>query len=492
MQYILKPAPEIFIKSHRVRLKMTQQLQSNLVKNFKFHGIDASCIAYFAQVKLSLNNPAQQAKFETVLENTPGVGDIHQVKEVNYTSDEDIYQYIAAVWAPKIIGQSFAVRCKCIRSGHLSSMEFARYIGGKLNQNHPNGGVDLSNPQQLIYFELHRDLLILTIDKKKGVGGFPIGSQGKCLSLLSGGFDSAVASYLTMRRGIKTDFVFFNLGSSRQELEVKEIAYYLWQKYSAAHKIKFISVPFKPVVDEILQQVEHPQMGVVLKRQFLRAASQIANIHNSQCLATGEALAQVASQTLPNLSLIDEVSSHLVLRPLITFQKNEIIDIAREIGTEEFSAKILEYCAVISKRPTTHARAAKIDQQEAKLDDRVLKQAVLNAQVFSIEKLADLRHVKSNVRVVDCLLANEDAANAVVIDIRHPFDIEDKPLLAANDKLAAGIEIIKIAFYDLPQQAPSLATDKNYYLYCDQGVMSRLHAEHLHQDGRANFHVLKF
>ncbi|MEZ5483121.1 MAG: hypothetical protein R3E73_13495 [Porticoccaceae bacterium] len=203
----------------------------------------------------------------------------------------------------------------------------------------------------------------LSLRIPRRLGGFPLGTQIRVMSLISGGFDSTVSSFLTMKRGLRTHFLFFNLGGRAHEVGVKEVAFYLWNRYSGSHRVRFITVPFEDVVAEILTSVENSQMGVILKRMMLRAGTRIADEMDVAALVTGEAVAQVSSQTLANLAVIDSVTEKLVLRPLITFDKNDIIDIARKIGTEEFAAKIRD-CGVISLNPTTRARPERIAEEE--------------------------------------------------------------------------------------------------------------------------------
>ena len=130
----------------------------------------------------------------------------------------------------------------------------------------------------------------------------------------------------------------------------------MWMKYHASHRVKFISVPFEEVVEEILDKVDSAQMGVILKRMMLRAAEQIAGGLDIEAIVTGESVSQVSSQTLPDLAVINSVTDCMVLRPLATSNKQDIIDIALDIGTEEFSKDIPEYCTVISSKPLTRAK----------------------------------------------------------------------------------------------------------------------------------------
>src|SRR5690606_3472936 len=172
------------------------------------------------------------------------------------------------------------------------------------------------------------DRLFVIANKNRGLGGYPLGEQDPVLSLISGGFDSTVSTYLCIKRGLRAHYCFFNLGGRAHELGVKEVAYYLWNKYGSSHRVKFITVPFEDVVREILESVDNAYMGVVLKRMMLRAAEKVAASLEIPALVTGESVAQVSSQTLINLSVIDRATDMLVLRPLSTMDKGEIIGIS--------------------------------------------------------------------------------------------------------------------------------------------------------------------
>ena len=171
-----------------------------------------------------------------------------------------------------------------------------------------------------------------------------------------------------MRRGARTHFCFFNLGGKDHEIGVKQVSHEIWNRYSSSHKTKFVSVDFDPIVNEILTKVDNGLMGVILKRMMMRAASKVADKLNIKALVTGESLGQVSSQTLTNLSVIDRVTETLILRPLIHIDKAEIIETSRVIGTHDFAAAMPEYCGVISKKPTTRAVMADIEENEAKFD----------------------------------------------------------------------------------------------------------------------------
>ena len=267
-------------------------------------------------------------------------------------------------------------------------------------------------------------------------------------------------------------FCFFNLGGDAHEIAVKEIAVYLWMKYGASHRVKFISVPFIDVVREIQEKTHHSQMGVILKRMMLRAASELAQKLEIPALVTGEAVAQVSSQTLQNLSVITQVTDTLILRPLITMDKPDIIDYARKIGTEVFAKNIPEYCGVISQKPTTRAKLERIEREENRFDFAVLEQAIADSVLTNIDQITRTEQQADNIEVL-----HEAPAGSVILDIRHPDEEHRKPLVVA------GATVKILPFYQLHKRYIELDKNTQYLLYCERGVMSRLQAQFLQGQG---------
>ena len=210
--------------------------------------------------------------------------------------------------------------------------------------------------------EIRNQRLYVIHNQHNGIGGYPLGALEQTLVLMSGGFDSTVAAYQMMRRGLMTHFCFFNLGG-RARLGVMEVAHYLWKKYGSSQRVLFISVPFEEVVGEILNKVDNNYMGVTLKRMMLRGAAHMADRLQIDALVTGEAISQVSSQTLPNLSIIDSATDKLVLRPLAAQaghhrpgHRNRHADFAKHMP---------EYCGVISVNPTTHAKRHRMEHESS-------------------------------------------------------------------------------------------------------------------------------
>lgn len=476
MLFVVKYFPEITIKSKPVRQQMCRRLQNNLANRLRSVGAGIKAVRDWDKLTVTVPDELaeQTGEIIAILENTPGIAYFLQVEQFEFDDLDHVCRLVLPFYEANLVDKTFVVRCKRSGGHEFSSHDAERYVGGFLNQNTNARGVDLKQPQVTVNIEIRQKTLFVVKQRFEGLGGFPMGEVEPVLSLLSGGFDSPVASYLSMKRGAPTHFCFFNLGGRDHELGVKEVAYYLWQKYSSCRRVKFISVPFEPVVAEILQNVENSQMGVILKRMMLRAAKQLAEKLEIKALLTGEALAQVSSQTLTNLTVIDDVTDMLVLRPLIMSDKSEIIDIARKIGTEEFAANMPEYCGVISVKPTTRARMHRVEKQESGFDFAVLEKAISEAQLINIDELAQETLEKIEVENFATPLPH-----ATIIDIRHPDEVERKPLNVA------GQHIEQLPFYQLHKAFISRDKTQKYLLYCDKGVMSKLHAAHLVEDGYA-------
>ena len=472
MQFVVKYFSEIVMKSKPVRRQFVRQLEENLRAVLK--EIDPGVILRRSWDKLRVESSATDERILSRLVEkmcqTPGVTLILEVQEHPLPHLDDIVEQVLPVYMSRLAGKSFAVRCR--RSGQhaFSSLDVERLVGGALLARTEASGVNLTAPDVTVELEISGEALFVVTDRHRGLGGYPAGSLDPVLSLMSGGYDSPVASYLTMKRGMRTHFLFFQLGGRDQELAVKEVALHLWQKYGGKQRVLFITVPFEEVVAELLGKVQDSYMGVVLKRMMLRVADRLAEDLQVDALVTGECVAQVSSQTLRNLSVIDRVTDRLVLRPLLATDKEDIMQIAEQIGTAVFAANMPEYCGVISVRPTTRAKLDRAQAQERYFDMAILDRAVANRRQTRIDQLADEDLQQSDVEVLSVPLAH-----STIIDIRHPDEEEMAPL-----KLH--IPVVKIPFYELHTRAAELEAGSTYMLYCGKGVMSRLHAGHLMED----------
>jgi len=485
MKFILKFFPEITIKSGPVRKRMSRQLTENLRVLLRRFDPEAKVEQEWDNLEVFVPGEDEEraAAVVDLLSCVPGIAKIARVRAYPLGDLEQIYEYIRSTWVDALAGKRFCVRVKRTGKHAFSSMDVERYVGGRLLEETQAAGVDLHNPELTVQLEIRHETLYAVEKTFAGLGGFPLGTQEAVLALVSGGFDSTVACYQSIKRGLRTHFLFFNLGGVAHEVGVKEIAFYLWNRFGASHRVKFVSVPFDGVVNEILTKVDPSCMGVVLKRAMLQAASRIAAEADLDALVTGEAVAQVSSQTLTNLAIIDRASSKLVLRPLAFMDKGAIIDQCRAIGAEHFSAAIPEYCGVISVRPSAHLKLDKVEAEERRMDPQVLLNALARASVQPID--AVMRDVERGVSQVASV--STPSPGQQVIDIRHPNERELRPLRVPNSEVAP----LLIPFYSLNSEFARLDASRHYLLYCAKGVMSQLHAAHLTDAGYANVGVYR-
>ena len=455
------------IKGSSAKRQMVGQLYTNLTSILEKISSDIAVRKFSDKIEVV-------APFETLAEvrqkllDTSGIEQILEALQFNEMDSLDkIKVKVGELVIDSLEGKTFVVRAKRTGTHDFRSVELEQTVGGYLLAHSKAKAVDLKNPEITVRMELIENQLNVITTKYKGLSGFPIGTQGDVLSLMSGGFDSTVASYLTMKRGIKTHFVFFNLGGNAHEIGVKQVALYLWSKFGSSHKVKFVTVDFQDVIEEIFRSTPPTYMGVVLKRLMLMASEKVAKEMEIDALVTGESVAQVSSQTLRNLALIDEVSNMLILRPLSTMNKPEIISIANEIGTRQFAETMPEYCGVISQNPIIHGSFKRIEKIAQKFNYEVLDDAVTNAKSIYVHDIIDDVKNLEAIEVVDEL----STGDYIVIDIR-PED----------ECIETSTKSIKIPFHKLKKEFPKLQQDKEYLLYCEKGIMSQLHAQYLRDE----------
>ena len=479
MKFIIKLFPEIMIKSDSVRKRFIKVLTGNIRNVLNKHDDTLAVVRHWDYIEVRSKLTENRPHLIELLQRIPGIHHFLEVDEKPFTDLHDIFEQTLQEVGTQLENKTFCVRVKRKGKHNFSSIEAERYIGGGLNKHIATAKVKLTNPDVTVRIDIEHDKMMLVKARHAGIGGYPIGTQEDVLSLISGGFDSGVSSYMLIRRGSRVHYCFFNLGGAAHEIGVKQMAYHIWSRFSPSHKVRFIAINFEAVVGEILEKIDSGQMGVVLKRMMVRAASKIAERFAIQAIVTGEALGQVSSQTLTNLRLIDEASETLVLRPLISHDKEQIIATAKEIGTDDIAKSMPEFCGVISKNPTVKAVREKIVAEELNFDFSILENAVQNAQYLDIREIAE--QTERDVVQVDAVsvLTGDD----VILDIRSPEETDENPLRLE------GQNVTLLPFYKLSSQFASLDQSKTYLLYCERGVMSKLQALYLKENGFNNVKV---
>ncbi|MET3682653.1 thiamine biosynthesis protein ThiI [Alkalibacillus flavidus] len=268
-------------------------------------------------------------------------------------------------------GQTFKVVCKRPNKDFpKSSQEVNRVLGGHLLRHTDDWEVDVHQPDVEIRVEIRHDAAYITSGKIQGKGGLPVGSTGRSLLLMSGGIDSPVAGYLTMKRGVKIEAVHFHsppFTSDRAKQKVEDLAQTL-TKFGGDVTVHY--VPFTELQQKIFKEIPDYYGMTVMRRIMMRVSEQIARDRDILSLTTGESLGQVASQTMESMNTINEVTNYPIIRPLVAMDKNDIIDVAKSIDTYDISIRPYEDCCTIfvPKQPKTRPRREKVNQFEAPVD----------------------------------------------------------------------------------------------------------------------------
>ncbi|CAN5909166.1 tRNA 4-thiouridine(8) synthase ThiI [soil metagenome] len=399
-----------------------------------------------------------------VLRRVPGISSLSPIEAQCRAELEEIVRVGRETFGERVRGHSFAVRAK--RSGNhpFTSEVVQRELGAALN---PGARVDLQQPEVTVHVEVRDRRAYLFSEWIDAMGGLPLGVDGYAVCLLSGEFDSTVAASLMLKRGVELDYVFCNLAGDAYERSVVRVAKVLADGWSYGTRPRLHVVDFAAALDALRAHTRPKYWQLVLKRLMYRAAAQVAAEQHASALVTGEAVGQVSSQTLANLRAIDGAVDLPVLRPLIGFDKDEIIAFTRRIGSYELSSRVREYCAIAPGNPATRATRAATAREEEMIDPAIIRQAVAERCVL------DLRSLGTADLVQPYIFAEEIPEEAVVLDIRAPHEWEEW-----HHPGALNLPMAELLSRPLP-----LNRRRSYVLYCAQGPQAAHLAEQLQREG---------
>ena len=286
-------------------------------------------------------------------------------------------------------GLSFKVYVRRAKKSYpISSMDAASELGGRILEEMPQLKVDVHHPDVLLSVEIRTDIYIYS-EIIPGPGGMPVGTNGKAMLLLSGGIDSPVAGYMIAKRGVQIEAVYFHAPpytSERAKQKVVDLAR-LVSRYSGPIRLHIVN--FTEIQLYIYDQCPHDELTIIMRRYMMKIAEQIALETGCLGLITGESIGQVASQTIQSLAVTNEVCTLPVFRPVIGFDKQEIVDVAQRIDTFETSIQPYEDCCTIfvAKHPVTKPNLKVIKRSEVKLQEKIgemLQTAVESAEVITV------------------------------------------------------------------------------------------------------------
>ncbi len=338
---------------------------------------------------INLNDDSNIDEIIEILKNISG---IHSFSIV-YKLDADIdklsdfcLDYILKV---KDKVKTFKVNCK--RSDKrfpMHSIDIIKIIATKILKQ-DLFKVDVHNPDLFINIEVHQDGIVVYFNSIRGSGGYPLGSLGNALMLLSGGIDSPVASFLLMKRGLKLDFIHFASPPYTQEGVIDKIKELLDILNIYQDKIYLHIVPFTKIQETIYKNTDVSYAITILRRMMFKISKIVADKIHAKAICTGESIGQVASQTLESMNTIADGINLTILRPLSVVDKQDIIEIAKKIKTYEISIRPYEDCCTIfkPKNPKTAPKLEEVLKYEAKADyETLIKEAVENINTIIIKK----------------------------------------------------------------------------------------------------------
>ena len=267
-------------------------------------------------------------------------------------------------------------------------MELSRKLGGVILKN-KECKVDVHNPEVTIHVEIRKDAILYYTKGIPGLGGYPVGTLGKGLLMLSGGIDSPVAGYLTIKRGVKLSALYFESPPHTSEAakdKVIKLARVL-SKYNP--NMTLYGINFTKIQEAILRNIPYEYLITIMRRMMYRIAERIAKSENSKIIVNGESIGQVASQTLTSMSVINAVVDMPVIRPVACFDKLEIIDIAKKIGTFDISTLPYEDCCTVfvPVHPVINPELSKCLEYEKLIPyEELINEAIKTKQVIKIKE----------------------------------------------------------------------------------------------------------
>lgn len=457
---LVRLSAELTTKARGTRRRFTRKLLENIREALRGSGESFHAESHWTRIHVRTSARDAVRRLQRI----PGLSSMSVVEGTCAANLEEIVSTGAAIFGERVKGRTYAVRARRAGTHGFSSHDIQQRLGAALN---PGATVNLDAPEVEVEVEVRDQTVYFFSGRVPGAGGLPLGVEGRAICLLSGGFDSAVAAWLMLKRGVQLDYLFCNLAGDSYERSVVQVAKILADEWSYGTRPRLYVVDFGPVLDALRAGSQPRYWQLVLKRLMYRAASRVAAEAGAGAIVTGEALGQVSSQTLANLAAIDDAADRVVFRPLVGFDKSEIVDRARTIGTFEISSRVKEYCAIAPGNPVTHATREAAAAEENRVDGTALE-AALDAR-----RVIDVRTVNAADLVEAYLFTEEVPDDAVVLDVREEAEGDGWSYPGA---LRGGVG-------EHAGRIGRMDPDRTYVLYCDAGMQAVLLAEQMQRAG---------
>ena len=361
----------------------------------KLHRNVRSHLRQFSTVKISSNrdrmhidlNEEDANAVMTELKDVIGIQSFSPVVKVDKTLEEAKKAVVHLVKEQFRENMTFKIMTR--RADHdfeYDTNEMNRLLGAEVEKAVQPVSVKMKNPDVTVRVEVRKDGIFISVDTLSGAGGLPVGTSGKGMLMLSGGIDSPVAGYLSMKRGMSIEAVHFHSPPYTSPQALKKAKDLTAKIARFGGDVTFLEVPFTEIQEEIKKVIPEAYSMTITRRMMLRLTDAIRGHRNGLAIINGESLGQVASQTLESMTAINEVTNTPVLRPLISMDKNDIIKIAQDIDTFDLAVQPYEDCCTVfaPTRPKTKPRLHKVRELEEELDIEGMMQRALDGIVDTV------------------------------------------------------------------------------------------------------------
>ncbi|WP_210468567.1 tRNA uracil 4-sulfurtransferase ThiI [Sporosarcina sp. 6E9] len=319
-----------------------------------------------------------------------GIQSFSPVAKCSATMEDILKTALDVVGSGETKGKTFKVEIRRTdKSFPFVTNELQQKIGSHVLRNFPELTVQMKNPDILLFVDIRLEGAFLTSKVYPGAGGMPVGSNGRSLLMLSGGIDSPVAGYLLMKRGVAIDAIHFESPPFTSELAKQKVIDLAEKLSSFGASVKLHVIPFTELQQLIVNKIPDGELMTTTRRIMMQIADKVRVEADALGIISGESLGQVASQTLDSLTAINAVTSTPVLRPLISFDKLEIIDLATKIGTYDISIRPYEDCCTIftPAKPKTKPKLEKVRHYESFVDfDPLIEAAIKERKIYNLPR----------------------------------------------------------------------------------------------------------
>ncbi len=347
---------------------------------------DVEIISQFDHIYVKLNDNDPQKVIE-VLQDVSGIQGLSLVLKTS--EDIENLRKVCLELVKQEEGKTFKVHSKRANKKYpMISDQLNREIAKVILQN-TDLKVDVHNPDILVSIEIRNEGAYIFTHTYKGAGGYPLGVGGKIMHMLSGGIDSPVAAFLLMKRGIKIECIHFASPPYTNVGVIEKLKDLLGKLNKYQPEIRLNIIPFTKLQEEIYAQSDESYAITLMRRMMFRLADRLAKRRHCMAISSGESVGQVASQTLESMNVINDVTNMPVLRPVVCYDKTDIIELARKIDTFDISIRPFEDCCTIfaPKNPKTKPSLEKVLEYEAKLDyEKMIEEALDNVEVIFVKK----------------------------------------------------------------------------------------------------------